>query len=122
MGLLRHVCAVAHNWGWAPDVHTMKEGVESINEAWKDLERPFPTRPLVTMSGPHTNGSITWLFAVDGSKEGWDTSDHADALRQRFVELCNSCQYTDVAVIGIGGDECEFWSTYPNPRRYEEAS
>ena len=112
MGLLRHRCAVAHNWGWNPDLEIMGVGIAEINAEWECREAPLSARPLIVTCGPQINGSVTWLFGVDGSKEGWELSDAADILRDRFVTLCQRCRYTDVAVLEMGGDEHDFRTVF----------
>lgn len=112
MGTLRHQLAVAHNWGFDVDVAKMREGVAAINDEWCSRNRPFIATPIITESGPHVNGSVTWLFAVDGSKEGWDSSDTVDALRDEFMRLCASTEYTDAAVLDFGGDSQIFGFTW----------
>ena len=49
---------------------------------------PEPFRPLIV--GPVqsvTNSYWTTVMLPDGSKEGWDTSDDGDEIRERFIAL-----------------------------------
>ena len=34
-----------------------------------------------------TNSTINYVMFWDGSKEGWDTSNKADKLRKKFIEI-----------------------------------
>jgi len=36
-----------------------------------------------------TNGVLVYFMSYDGSKEGWDTSEKANKLRNKFVDLIN---------------------------------
>ena len=74
---------------------------------------PEQWRPLVVGPIPSViNGYVTYLFAPDGSGEGWEDSDDGDRYRHQFIELFNfkysdgSSPY-DVLVIDarFGGDE-----------------
>lgn len=46
-----------------------------------------------TIVGPTVNGTYTFLIAPDGSKEGWDTSDAADAARTQWIEWGKTQSY-----------------------------
>lgn len=51
------------------------------------------------------NGYVSFFMAPDGSKEGWDTSNHFDCIRQRFIETAESrCASASVVAIQFGGD------------------
>jgi hypothetical protein len=63
----------------------------------------------VVKVGPLVNGYSTYLFASDGSKEGWSSSDAADKLRERFVESAKSrFAYPHIALAVVGGDDDEY--------------
>lgn len=117
MGYLRHQCAVAHSWGYAPDVAAMDAMMQDINTNWQGDIYNGSSNPIVIRSGEMVNGSITWLFAVDGSKEGWDTSTRADELRSQFLCTCCACKYVDAFDLVIGGDDDELVATpYSRPK------
>ena len=51
-----------------------------------------------------TNGYVSWVVVPDGSKEGWETSDAGDALRDRVVAVCRR-HGVDFAEVRFGGDD-----------------
>lgn len=51
-----------------------------ISEQPKEWAALFATVPAIS------NGKATIVLCPDGSKEGWDTSNQGDYLRQRFIE------------------------------------
>lgn len=48
-----------------------------------------PIMPVVV------NGGRSFFIGPDGSKEGWDTSDDADAMRAAFLDWCEEQRYED---------------------------
>lgn len=50
------------------------------------------------------NGTVTYFFYPDGSKEGWGESDEGDALRQKVVDWmqAQSSWYSDWIEVGYG--------------------
>lgn len=56
------------------------------------------------------NGYTTYVFAPDGSKEGWVTSDEIAELREAFREIATGTRYPDgsgsgaVVHVRFGGD------------------
>lgn len=53
------------------------------------------------------NGYTTWVFAPDGSKEGWDFSRRMDKYRERFIAIVKKSRYSDVVHLQLGGDDRE---------------
>lgn len=53
------------------------------------------------------NGQQAFLIAPDGSKEGWNTSDTAEAARAEFVGwlTTQSGCYCEALVVRFGGDD-----------------
>jgi hypothetical protein len=56
------------------------------------------------------NGYVTYVFAPDGSKEGWRDSDEADVWRERFVRLFDftyddGSSPFDVVAVSFGEDQ-----------------
>lgn len=103
MGLLIHKCLVAHTWR-REDIDALDIAMEEVNLEWEDRSLPFVANPIIQRNA-QINGSVTYTFAVDGSKEGWDASDLADALRARFLNACKTARYTDAVLLCMGGDE-----------------
>ncbi len=74
-------------------------------------ELPEEWRPLVVGPIPTViNGDVTFVFAPDGSKEGWGTSDDGDMYRQQFAALFafayeDGSTPFDVILVRYGGDE-----------------
>ena len=42
------------------------------------------------------NGTFTYVMFYDGSKEGWETSNKANALREQFIALLRAICYTKI--------------------------
>lgn len=52
------------------------------------------------------NGYFTFFVAPDGSKEGWEHSEHGDRLRNQFMDFCKESRlYLDAVDVRYGGDE-----------------
>lgn len=68
---------------------------------------PLSFDRLVTPLMPHmANGGACFMFGVDGSKEGWETSDQWDAIRDAFIAYTKTnAIYLDWAVVVLGGDD-----------------
>lgn len=81
---------------------------------------------------PGVNGETTYVWAPDGSKEGWSTSDRGDELRDQFIQIARGKRYEDgsgsgsgdVIHVRFGGDHGYehgseiVYSTDPVVRRY----
>lgn len=50
------------------------------------------------------NDEYTFFIGPDGSKEGWDTSDKADAMRNEFTSWLNKNGYSFAEVMYDDGD------------------
>jgi hypothetical protein len=57
--------------------------IDGFRAALPDLWQPLLVGPIPDVIG----GYITYIFAPDGSKEGWPDSDRGDEYRQRFADL-----------------------------------
>lgn len=64
------------------------------------------SQTIIGPVGTMANGGHTYAMLPDGSKEGWETSDEGDAIRERFIALCKDYD-AEVAVVRFGGDEPE---------------
>ena len=62
-------------------------GIESFirNQKAKD-------RKLFFKCDPKMNCQLTYLMCWDGSKEGWERSDHCDVLRAKFISLAKKLE------------------------------
>lgn len=103
MGYIKHTAAIAIGY----NEHSDKDKQKELDASWVEFLASVPDkyRPLIV--GPIrtlTNGDATYLFAPDGSKEGWDTSDEADEQRGRFVEFARSIGW-DTLDVRFGGDD-----------------
>lgn len=111
MGYIRHNAIVAVVNGYifgqpeAPDVETFRA---SLPAEWQHLVIG-PVKSVM-------NDYVTFVFAADGSKEGWGASDAGDLYRQQFLDLFqfayeDGSSPSDVLVVDarFGGDE-------PSPR------
>lgn len=107
MGYMRHNAIVAVVNGYifgqpeAPDVETFRA---SLPPEWQHLVIG-PVKSVM-------NDYVTFVFAADGSKEGWGTSDAGDLYRKQFLDLFrfayeDGSSPSDVLVVDarFGGDE-----------------
>lgn len=84
-----------------PDLEAFRN---SLPEHW----RPLLVGPIPSVA----NDYWTVLFAPDGSKEGWDTSDEGDAYRAKLMDLFSGTYEGgsspfDVVQVRFGGDDPE---------------
>jgi hypothetical protein len=84
---------------------------EIIAEATKDRgpwEKPESWQALFIESPLETpvNHGRTYVFFPDASKEGWETSDIGDAIRERLAELAES-MHIEYVEVRFGGSEPE---------------
>lgn len=108
MGYIAHdaVIVTASDYPWTYP----RDGIKAPDVDAFRAEMPEELRHL--MVGPIesvANGYRTYLFAPDGSKEGWDTSTLVDEWRERFIELFSEgyedgSSPFDVVHIRYGGD------------------
>lgn len=81
MGYIAHDVAVAVISDYDKDtLRKVEEWRASLDEWWQQ----FVLGPVEGV-----NGYTTFVFAPDGSKEGWGPSDEGDRLREQFVDLAN---------------------------------
>lgn len=55
--------------------------------AFRESMPDYLQRCLVGPITSPVNNYTTWLFAPDGSKEGWPASDEGEIWRERFLDL-----------------------------------
>ena len=107
MGYMRHNAIVAVVNGYifgqpeAPDVEAFRA---SLPAEWRHLV-VGPVKSVM-------NDYVTFVFAADGSKEGWGASDNGDLYREQFVDLFRPAYEkgydpSDVLIVDarFGGDE-----------------
>lgn len=104
MGYLRHECIVVSGWN-----------AEAVCRAHAAASGIFDAASMGSLVGGlihHAiNGGAAFLIAPDGSKEGWEHSDKADAARTKFIAWMRSRkdEYgVDWALLLMGGDDGEF--------------
>lgn len=95
MGYFAHDAVIAYVWGddSGPMVDGFRAGMPE--ELRHLLVGPIP----VVVNG----GDSYFMFAPDGSKEGWDTSNEAEEWRVRFIDLLRPIS-ADIVAVRFGGD------------------
>ena len=88
MGTINHNAILATTWDDKRYRAMLKWVRKNVSEDQNFLV--VSKNPRITL-----NGYKTIVLIPDGSKEGWDTSDEADELRQRFIERLTSDNYED---------------------------
>lgn len=76
----------------APDVSAFRD---SLPEEF----RPLVVGPVAGVA----NGTVSFAFLPDGSKEGWPDSDDGDRYRAQFLELFSAAFVSDVVSLRFGG-------------------
>lgn len=100
MGYVAHDVVIVHTW--------RDEAADMVDNF--RAEMPEELRHLVVGPIPVVvnDGDSYFLFAPDGSKEGWDTSDEADDWREKFIDLFkvhdDGSPLYDVVAVRFGGD------------------
>jgi hypothetical protein len=52
------------------------------------------------------NGTIVYFMCWDGSKEGWNTSNELDEVREMFLKVIKkNLKYPDILHFRVGGDD-----------------
>ena len=49
------------------------------------------------------NGYVNYFMGWDGSKEGWETSDKYDIIREQFIKLIKAIRYSKIYHV-VDGD------------------
>ena len=70
--------------------------------------------------GPHigVNGYTTYVFAPDGSKEGWDSSEQGDNCRNMFIDIFQSLEYPKIIEFTFGGDDDGIGVSFTDYNKY----
>jgi hypothetical protein len=86
MGLIQHDAVIATTGD--PSV------IPKIRKWIKEAGRPY----MFHVGKQVTNGYVTVVMQPDGSKEGWETSDQFDKLREAFIALLLKSKFHVVRV------------------------
>lgn len=102
MGYVRHdaviVTTEGYREGGLPDIEAFKQ---TLPEEWRRL--------VIGPVESAVNGTFSYAFLPDGSKEGWGTSNDGDRYRQQFRELFRTAyedgsSADDVVTVAFGAD------------------
>jgi hypothetical protein len=63
-------------------------------------------KELFSKSREQVNGYITYVMFYDGSKEGWEESEKANELRERFIELLDRISHAQIYHVRNPEDSC----------------
>lgn len=66
---------------------------------------PEPLRQYFLGPVGGINGTVTFVVAPDGSKEGWEYSNQMDQLRGQFISIAKKARYHEVLQLRFGGDD-----------------
>lgn len=80
MGYMKYEAVIVTTWFGRE--HTMPD-MDAFRASIPEDFRRLVIGPVLTV----TNGYYTYALLPDGSKEGWDTSDLGNEIRQRFLDL-----------------------------------
>jgi hypothetical protein len=94
MGYMCHHAIIVTSWNDSllAVAHAEAERLAEAAAA-EDLIHDWPIVSPIIASAVNDYG--TFVIAPDGSKEGWVTSDHGDALRAAFIEWIEAQRYDD---------------------------
>lgn len=81
MGYIAHDAVIATT----SDARPEPVDIEAFRASLPEDFRPLVIGPVVAP----LNGTVSYAWLPDGSKEGWADSDQADEYRERFVALFN---------------------------------
>lgn len=102
MGHIAHDAVLVTTWASKEDY---MPDVEAFRASMPEQFQPLLVGPIPSV----TNGYVTYLFAPDGSKDGWETSEEAAQWRERFINLWKSPWEDgtpfEIVAIRYGSDE-----------------
>lgn len=97
MGYMRHHTIVVSgprtSFDGQPTIAQVQQNCKKLAKEASNKFNSFNTVSAIVNSP--MNDYASFFVAPDGSKEGWDTSEAGDALRDRIVEYLNSLRYSD---------------------------
>lgn len=110
MGYIRHDAILAMTFDdYSGKV--MKEKIKKINLLKEKMEKDDFDSGIILGPFKGINGYITFVYAPDGSKEGWEESDKSDKFRGEFTQIFNGT-FDSYISLTFGGDDfgisCEF--------------
>jgi hypothetical protein len=102
MGYIKNECLVVSGWDG--------KAVSKARDKAIAVYRDHAMEDLVGDLVPHAiNGGAAFLIAPDGSKEGWEHSDKANAARDEFISILKADRsYLEWCHLLIGGDDGEY--------------
>jgi hypothetical protein len=105
MGVIKHDAVIVTVSAHMLDRPDMPD-VDAFRASMPEEFRPLVVGPIPTV----VNGDVTYVFAPDGSKEGWGASVDGDQLRAEFIDLFSFCHEdgsSPFAVVAVryGGDQ-----------------
>ncbi len=81
------------------------KGLEALRDLKRRMDEDNKGHYLIE-SEVCVNGTITFVFVPDGSKEGWAESNEADAFRQEMRDIAREhCKWDDCLYARFGGDD-----------------
>lgn len=101
MGYLRHEALIVHCW----DDERLTKAHNAITGIFNSAGYGSLVSGIV---GAIANGGGSFFVGVDGSKEGWETSDKCSAAREEAIDYLKTAEWVDWALILVGGDDGEY--------------
>ena len=105
MGYIKHeaviITATNHYKGDGEITYPVRDAIEALR-----AEMPEKiARLLSPMLGVGVNGTYSYCFAPDGSKEGWPDSSEGDEWRERVIQTAlKADEWINVVHLAFGGD------------------
>lgn len=105
MGVIKHNAIIVTSWDEERINKIHKKCEKFIKKGMKDYITYFPeTLCIIThVIKSIANGYYSFIIGPDGSKEGWETSNSMDEVRNKIVKYLNK-KKVDYAHITYGGD------------------
>lgn len=98
MGYIKHdfLLLIVDDWD--------EKATEALDHWGECLEDEFKGHFLKSPTG--VNGTITYIFVPDGSKEGWTHSDECDRLRAEMLKTAHDAsEFVEGVAMRFGGDD-----------------
>lgn len=104
MGYIRHQAVIAIVSDWDSDKKAI-EAIEALRVRMTANTSGVPDCILGPCKG--VNGYLTYVYAPDGSKERWATSDDSNDFRAEFMAAVKLASYPNIVELQMGGDDGE---------------